>query len=261
MSEATTQLKQPKIFDTIDAKVEGKPGLKTVWQFGKFIVASLVATIIQTVLQLVLPLIFDHFQAGLPSFLSWIINPSTLEGEDALKYVVTVAGKSVVTWGYLLPFFISNYAANIFTYIFNKKYTFKSKAPKWHFVLYFILMTLVIVFSTWLQGVCYAWLSAKGWNASLVRLVVMIPAVMVQFIAFFIIQKILLPEDPELAAAAEADDADATEEVAEKAVELTEDGHVLTDDIKLAQPKGRKPIDGDLERRYIRDMTGNQDDE
>ena len=28
--------KQPKLFDKIDAKVEGREGLKTVWQAGKF---------------------------------------------------------------------------------------------------------------------------------------------------------------------------------------------------------------------------------
>jgi len=249
MSEAKTQLKQPKIFDTIDAKVEGKPGLKTVWQFGKFIVASIVASLIQVVLQLVLPLIFDHFQTALPGFLSWIINPATLEGEDAIKYVVkTAAGASVVTWGYLLPFFISNYAANIFTYVFNKKYTFKSKAPKWHFVLYFILMTLVIVFSTWLQGVCYAWLSAKGVAESLARLLVIIPAAAVQFVAFFIIQKILLPEDPELAAAAaEDDDAEAVAkdivaDIDDKAEAAAEK---VSDEVVFSSPKGREPADGD----------------
>ena len=194
MAEQKT-LKQPKLFDKIDAKVEGKNGLKTVWQVGKFSLFSIVAFLIQTVLQLVLPLIFDSMTTTLPGWLAWIINPGTLSAEQQALYVIG----GVVTWGYLLPFFISNYTANIVTYILNKKYTFKSRAPRWHFVLYFILMTLVIVFTTWLQGVCFAWLGHFSIPEWLNRILVMAPAGLVQWIAFFVIQKLLLPEDPELA--------------------------------------------------------------
>ena len=194
MAETKT-VKQPKLFDKIDAKVEGREGLKTVWQAGKFSLFSVVAMLIQTTLQLILPFIFDRMTTPLPGWLSWIINPGTLSPEQQALYVVA----GVVTWGYLLPFFLSNYTANIVTYILNKKYTFKSSAPHWHFVLYFILMTLVIVFSTWLQGVCFGWLGHYSIPEWLNRLLVMAPAGLLQFIAFFVIQKILLPEDPELA--------------------------------------------------------------
>ncbi len=54
MAEQKT-LKQPKLFDKIDAKVEGREGLKTVWQAGKFSLFSVVAMLIQTTLQLILP--------------------------------------------------------------------------------------------------------------------------------------------------------------------------------------------------------------
>ncbi len=49
MAEQKT-LKQPKLFDKIDAKVEGREGLKTVWQAGKFSLFSVVAMLIQTTL-------------------------------------------------------------------------------------------------------------------------------------------------------------------------------------------------------------------
>ena len=94
--------KQPKLFDKIDAKVEGREGLKTVWQAGKFSLFSIVAFLIQTILQLVLPLIFDRMATPLPGWLSWIINPGTLSPEQQALYVVA----GVVTWGYLLPFFL-----------------------------------------------------------------------------------------------------------------------------------------------------------
>ncbi|MBR1704632.1 MAG: hypothetical protein IJ720_04630, partial [Clostridia bacterium] len=68
-------VKQPKLFDKIDAKVEGREGLKTVWQAGKFSLFSVVAMLIQTILQLVLPLIFDRMAVPLPGWLGWIINP------------------------------------------------------------------------------------------------------------------------------------------------------------------------------------------
>ena len=158
--------------------------------------------IIQTTLQLILPLIFDRMTTPLPGWLSWIINPGTLSPEQQALYVVA----GVVTWGYLLPFFLSNYTANIVTYILNKKYTFKSSAPHWHFVLYFILMTLVIVFSTWLQGVCFGWLGHFSLPEWLNRILVMAPAGLLQFIAFFVIQKVLLPEDPALAGTATDDE-------------------------------------------------------
>ena len=80
--------KQPKLFDKIDAKVEGREGLKTVWQAGKFSLFSIVAFLIQTILQLVLPLIFDRMATPLPGWLSWIINPGTLSPEQQAIYVV-----------------------------------------------------------------------------------------------------------------------------------------------------------------------------
>ena len=89
-----------------------------------------------TVLANVLPLIFDGVTATLPVFLQGIFDPnvifdaSTKEGiEQVGKYVIdgTIQNGSVVggvvTWGYLLPFFLSNLIANIYGFYQNKKTT------------------------------------------------------------------------------------------------------------------------------------------
>ena len=128
--------------------------IKTVWQLVKFLVVSGLVTIIQLVLANVLPLIFDSVTATLPAFLQGIFRPdfifdaSTEKGVEQIgKYVVD----GVVTWGYLLPFFLSNLIANIYGFYQNKKTTFKSDAPWYNFAIYIVLMIALILFSTWFQ--------------------------------------------------------------------------------------------------------------
>lgn len=252
----------------MDEKVEGRPGLLTVWQVVKFSLISIVVALIQTVLQYVLPLIFDNVTAVLPSWLAWIFNTDSLfdvttaaGAKDFAKYVVN----GVITWGYVLPFFLSNYIANIYSYIQNKKTTFKSDAPRWHFVLYFIILTLLIVFSTWLQGFTYGWVNHidSSFIHAISRLIVMAPAGMLQFIVLFIAQKILLPmreEDKHPSAAAAADGSEAVIADIGEAVKTVRT-KVPAEQI-LSAPKGRKPIDGNalhttLEDR-IREKLGGQ---
>lgn len=186
----------------IDDAAEGKGSfIKTIWQLVKFLVVSGLVTIIQLVLANVLPLIFDGVTATLPAFLQGIFAPNTIfdattaEGlEQIEKYVVggvvengTVVG-GVVTWGYLLPFFLSNLIANIYGFWQNKKTTFKSDAPWYNFAIYIVLMIALILFSTWLQGwvvgviakVDWAWLQAlartiAGLVAGFVQMVVLFP--------------------------------------------------------------------------------------
>ena len=136
--------------------------IKTVWQLVKFLVVSGLVTIIQLVLANVLPLIFDRVTTTLPAFLQGIFAPNvifdaaTAEGvEQVGKYVIggtiengVVVG-GIVTWGYLLPFFLSNLIANIYGFYQNKKTTFKSDAPWYNFAIYIVLMIALILFSTW----------------------------------------------------------------------------------------------------------------
>lgn len=186
----------------IDNAAEEKGSfMKTLWQILKFLVVSGLVTIIQLVLANVLPLIFDGVTTTLPAFLQGIFAPNTIfdattaEGlEQISKYVIggtvengVVVG-GVVTWGYLLPFFLSNLIANIYGFWQNKKTTFKSDAPWYNFAIYIVLMIALILFSTWLQGwvvgviakVDWAWLQAlartiAGLVAGFVQMVVLFP--------------------------------------------------------------------------------------
>ena len=192
----------------IDNAAEEKGSfMKTLWQLVKFLVVSGLVTIIQLVLANVLPLIFDSVKATLPMFLQGIFDPnvifdaSTKEGmEQIVDYVVgyevvdgTVTA-GVVTWGYLLPFFLSNLIANTYGFYQNKKTTFKSDAPWYCFAIYIVLMIALILFSTWFQG----WLVgiiAKinwAWIQPLARTIAGLAAGFVQMVVLFPMEKFVL---------------------------------------------------------------------
>ena len=192
----------------IDNAAEEKGSfMKTLWRLVKFLVVSGLVTIIQLVLANVLPLIFDGVTATPPVFLQGIFDPnvifdaSTKEGiEQVGKYVIdgTIQNGSVVggvvTWGYLLPFFLSNLIANIYGFYQNKKTTFKSDAPWYSFAFYIVLMIALILFSTWFQG----WLVgiiAKinwAWIQPLARTIAGLVAGFVQMVVLFPMEKFVL---------------------------------------------------------------------
>lgn len=188
--------------------------IKTVWQLVKFLVVSGLVTIIQLVLANVLPLIFDRVTATLPVFLQGIFAPNvifdatTAEGvEQVAKYVIggtvengVVVG-GIVTWGYLLPFFLSNLIANIYGFYQNKKTTFKSDAPWYNFAIYIVLMIALILFSTWFQGwlvglmakIPAEWLGGLGKViVGLARTIAGLAAGFVQMVVLFPMEKFVL---------------------------------------------------------------------
>lgn len=189
----------------IDDAAEGKGSfIKTIWQLVKFLVVSGLVTIIQLVLANVLPLIFDSVTATLPVFLQGIFKPdvifdaSTAKGaEQIAKYVVG----GVVTWGYLLPFFLSNLIANIYGFYQNKKTTFKSDAPWYNFAIYIVLMIALILFSTWFQGwlvgvmakIPAEWLGGIGKILNgLARTIAGLAAGFIQMVVLFPMEKFVL---------------------------------------------------------------------
>ena len=208
----------------IDNAAEEKGSfIKTLWQILKFLVVSGLVTIIQLVLANVLPLVFDSVTATLPAFLQGIFSPNTIfdattaEGIEQIgKYVVggtiengVVVG-GVVTWGYLLPFFLSNLIANIYGFWQNKKTTFKSDAPWYNFAIYIVLMIALILFSTWLQGWIVGIIAKVdwAWMQSLARTIASLAAGLVQMLVLFPMEKFVLlkekKEDKSAEAAAEA---------------------------------------------------------
>lgn len=188
--------------------------IKTVWQLVKFLVVSGLVTIIQLVLANVLPFVFDSLTTTLPAFLQGIFDPNvifdpaTAEGMEQIgKYVVGGAVENgvvvggVVTWGYLLPFFLSNLIANIYGFYQNKKTTFKSDAPWYNFAIYIVLMIALILFSTWFQGwlvglmakISPEWLGGLGkLIVGLARTIAGLAAGFVQMVVLFPMEKFVL---------------------------------------------------------------------
>lgn len=184
----------------IDNAAEEKGSfIKTVWQLVKFLVVSGLVTIIQLVLAALLPLFCDQIQILLPEFLRGIFTPTmfTAGSEEAAKYVID----GVVTWGYVLPFLLSNLIANIYGFYQNKKTTFKSDAPWYNFAIYIILLLALILFSTWMQGAIVGALlkiEASNWflniitNESVSRLLASMAAGFVQMVVLFPMEKFVL---------------------------------------------------------------------
>ena len=127
--------------DNVDDKAKSKgKWWHTLWQYIKFSAVGIFITLIQLALVNLLYFFMKSWTTPLTGFIGDIFSESTL-------------GEGHSTWGYLLPFFLSNFIANTIGYFLNKKRTFKSDAPKWHYVIYIIVLVLLITFSTWLQGV------------------------------------------------------------------------------------------------------------
>ena len=187
----------------IDNAAEEKGSfMKTLWQLVKFLVVSGLVTIIQLALAALLPLVCDQIHTLLPEFLRGIFTPTMFStgSAEASKYVID----GVVTWGYVLPFLLSNLIANIYGFYQNKKTTFKSDSPWYNFVIYIVLLLALILFSTWRQGAIVGAmlkLEPSNWffkiitNESVARLIASMCAGFVQMVVLFPMEKfVLMPE-------------------------------------------------------------------
>lgn len=172
-------------------KLDEKYQNSAIWQFIKFNLVSQSTALLQLILANVLPLLTDSVTTPLPSFLSWLFDPNTLF-DGPSKYVVN----GVVTWGYVLPFFLSNFLANIYGYFMNMKYTFKGKYSKRSLIIYFVVMLVLILFSTWLQGKVAAMLLKTSW-AWFARTLAVWAAGFVQFCVLFPLEKFVLFKEKE----------------------------------------------------------------
>lgn len=187
----------------IDNAAEEKGSfMKILWQLVKFLVVSGLVTIIQLALAALLPLVCDQIHTLLPEFLRGIFTPTMFStgSAEASKYVID----GVVTWGYVLPFLLSNLIANIYGFYQNKKTTFKSDSPWYNFVIYIVLLLALILFSTWMQGAIVGAmlkLEPSNWffkiitNESVARLIASMCAGFVQMVVLFPMEKfVLMPE-------------------------------------------------------------------
>ena len=167
-------------------KMDARFGDNVLWQYVKFNLVSTSITLLQLLLANLLPLLFDGVTAKLPVFLRPVFRPEVLF-EGPSPYVVD----GVVTWGYVLPFFLSNFIANIYGYYMNMKTTFRGKGSRAGLVLYLVVLTLLILFSTWLQGYVVAKLSVTP-LADFARTIAAMLAGFVQVAVLFPLEKFVL---------------------------------------------------------------------
>ena len=173
-----------KWLNNVDNKAEEK-GRKTIWQIVKFVFVSLLVTLIQLALVNLLYFFMKSWNPPLPPFLSEIFSPSTV-------------GEGHSNWGYLLPFFLSNLIANTVGYFLNKKKTFKSNAPIWYYVVYLVFLFLLILFTTWVQGVIVNALTKVNFEALAPTIASMVAGT-IQMLVLFPLQKfVLLKESKEV---------------------------------------------------------------
>ena len=158
-------------------KLDTRFGDSTLWQFIKFNLVSFSITLLQLALANLLPLIFDGVTAKLPPILRPVFRPDTLF-EGPSPYVVD----GVVTWGYVLPFFLSNFIANIYGYFMNMKTSLAA---------YLLILAALILFSTWLQGWITARLTVSAF-AALARTLAAMAAGLVQVAVLFPLEKYVL---------------------------------------------------------------------
>ena len=167
-------------------KIDTRFGDNTIWQFVKFNLVSFSITLLQLALANLLPLIFDGVTAKLPPVIRPVFQPDTLFNGPS-PYVVD----GVVTWGYVLPFFLSNFIANLYGYFMNMKTTFRGKGSRSGLIAYLLILTALILFSTWLQGWITARLAAAAF-AKLARTIAAAAAGLVQVAVLFPLEKYVL---------------------------------------------------------------------
>ena len=112
---------------------------KSLVQFIKFNLVSASVTIVQLLLVNVFFWLMKDWKAPLPEILTGIFNDATVGAGNA-------------NWGYVLPFFLSNALANLYGFFVNRKVTFHSDAPKRNAVIFLLVMCILILVSTWIQG-------------------------------------------------------------------------------------------------------------
>ncbi len=164
----------------IDLWAEKKgPKWKFLWQVLKYGIVSSLAGIIQIVLVNILFRLFDDFNAPLSPLLSNIFSTE-------------VVGKDNSNWGYVLTFFLSNALANTFAYFMNKKKTFRSDAPMYHFILYIIVVILLVFLMTWIQGVLVHYLTDTFNLKNFAPTIATVSTAFLQGLLLFPLQKFVL---------------------------------------------------------------------
>ena len=177
MNKEKKPSKFTQVLNKIDDYAEARH-LKTLWQIAKFMAVSFLVSAIQLGLVNLLYFLMKGWTEPLTPLLSMIFS------ED-------IVGEGHSNWGYILPFFISNLAANTVGYFLNRSKTFKSDAPIWHYIIYVGVLLVLIFFTTWLQGVAVNIMVGWGVEGIAPTLAAMLAGT-VQLVILFPLQKFVL---------------------------------------------------------------------
>lgn len=166
-------------------------GMKTLWQFVKFIVVSLLACIVQFALVNLIPLI-SQVKELYATPLNWFV----------FDYpVVTNELGEVISGGlgYFIAFNVANIAAQIVAFFVNKEKTFNSSASTAVTLPIYIIFTLALIcFSAWLSPTLNTLFTTKlHWSDTVSINVATAVCSFIQFILYFPVDKILFKKPKE----------------------------------------------------------------
>lgn len=167
----------------IDKKAEEKGSLlKTIWQFVKFIVVSLLAMIVQFVLLNTLQLIPAVKELYATDFSWWVF-----------VYPVAIGGL-----GYFIVSNVANIVAQIVAFFVNKEKTFNSGANIAVALPVYIIFTIaLIVFSAWLNPTLKELFVNYNMSEDLAKNLSTMICSAVQFFLYFPVDKILFKKPKE----------------------------------------------------------------
>ena len=170
--------------NTIDKTAEEKGTfIKTVWQFVKFIVVSLLACIVQFGL-LNIMLKIPPIAALSSQEFSWFV----------LNYTVAAGGLA-----YAISFNTSNIVAQVVAFFVNREKTFNANNNIPVTLTVYIIFTVALVcFSAWLSPILKGWfVSSFSMNETLASNVATAVCSAIQFFVYFPVDKILMRQKKE----------------------------------------------------------------
>ena len=172
-----------KLKDIDKAAAEKGSGVKTFWQFIKFIFVSLIAMVVQFTLLNVLPLI-PAIKAQYTTEFSWWV------------FTSTVAAGGL---GYFIVNNVANIMAQIVAFFVNRDKTFNSSANIAVTLPIYIVFTIALIcFSAWLNPTHKDLFITKGWMGdALAANAATMCCSAIQFFLYFPVDKILFRKPKE----------------------------------------------------------------
>lgn len=179
-----------KLKDIDNAAAEKGKGLKTLWQFVKFIFVSLIAFVIQACL----PSVIEFFMEK--------INPEFLTTEydiwGIFKSSVDAKTGAILGLGVFIAANVSNVIAQIVSFFINREKTFNSDANIAVTLPIYIVFTIaLIIFSAWLSTKFIPFFTGLTGSVNAAMTISGALCGAVQFFIYFPFDKLLFPEKKE----------------------------------------------------------------